>query len=59
MALFREHDPDHKCLESVLGGLVAADKRTLEDLKADVEDEQVDVLLLSDAIRVLASCVAA
>lgn len=59
VALFREHDPDHKCLESVLGGLVAADKRTLEDLKADVEDEQVDVLLLSDAIRVLASCVVA
>ena len=43
------------------GGVAAqgVGKRTLEDLKADVEDEQVDVLLLSDAIRVLASCVVA
>ena len=57
VALCRADDPNHACLEAVLGGLVAADKRTTEDLKADVEDEGVDVLLFAEAVRVLASCV--
>ena len=57
LGVVRADDPTHACLEAVLGGLVAADKRKVEDLKAEIEDDGLDILLVAEAVRVLVACV--
>jgi hypothetical protein len=57
VALCRRHDVE-ACLSAVLGGIVSADSRRLEDLRSGVEDEGIDVLMLNQAITALAATVA-
>ena len=45
------------CLASVLGGMVRADERRVEDLKTSVEDAGLDVMVTAQAIAALAASV--
>ena len=53
------HMPKHEdALEAALGGLVKADCRRLDDLRADLEDEGADLMLLSRTVVALGESVA-
>ena len=56
IALFRATDA-LGCVSSVVGGLVRADERRLEDLKSDVEDIGLDVLIVTQAVFALSSSI--
>lgn len=45
------------CLSAVVGGMVQTDVRGVEDLKTRVEDEGIDVMAVSHALRALARSV--
>lgn len=54
VALHAEDD-EHKRLCSVLGTIVRTDARKIEDLKAQIDEEGADALLLSQALACLVS----
>ena len=56
LALCRPSDAV-ECLSSVLGGVVHADGRQLDDLRQSVEDAGLDLLMVSDLVRSAISCV--
>lgn len=56
VALFRDSDAA-QCLSAVVGGMVRADERRVDDLKTCVEDETLDIMILSQAITALAMTV--
>lgn len=45
------------CVSSVVGGMVLADKRRLEDLKSNVEDLGLDIMIVTQAVSALASSI--
>lgn len=47
----------HVCLSAVAGGVVQTDVRSVEDLKTRIEDEGIDVMSVSHALRALARSV--
>lgn len=47
----------HACLSAVAGGVVQTDVRGVEDLKTRMEDEGIDVMSVSHALRALACSV--
>ena len=55
VALHREEDATD-ALSAVLGGLVAADSRRVDDLKISVEDAGVDLIFVSEAVSALGEC---
>ena len=56
IALLRESDST-ECLASVLGGLVVSDVRMVEELRTELEDEDIDLSLLMDTITALSACI--
>lgn len=56
VALCRATDA-RACLASVLGGMVRADERRVEDLKTSVEDAGLDIMVTAQAIAALAASV--
>ena len=56
VALCRSTDA-RACLASVLGGMVRADERRVEDLKTSVEDAGLDIMVTAQAIAALAASV--
>jgi hypothetical protein len=56
VALHRQDDAT-EALSAVLGGVVSADRRRVEDLKIGIEDEGVDLIFASDAIQALSESV--
>ena len=56
IALVRNEDAAG-CLSAVLGGLVSTDARRVDDLKTSVEDEGLDVMVVSEALTALAAVV--
>lgn len=57
IALCREGDPI-RCLDAVVGGMVLADQRRVDDLKTAVEEDSIDLMIMSQAIVALAGTVA-
>jgi hypothetical protein len=55
VALHRDEDAT-EALSAVLGGLVAADSRRVEDLKTALEDAGVDLIFVSEAVSALGEC---
>ena len=55
VALHREDDATD-ALSAVLGGLVAADTRRVEDLKTSLEDAGVDLIFVSEVVSALGEC---
>ena len=56
---FCMHMPKHEdALEAALGGLVKADCRRLDDLRADLEDEGADLMLLARTVVALGEAMA-
>ena len=47
----------HVCLSAVAGGVVQTDVRSVEDLKTRIEDDGIDVMSVSHALRALARSV--
>ena len=58
VALHRDEDAT-EALSAVLGGLVAADSRRVEDLKTSIEDAGVDLIYVSEAVSALGECAVA
>lgn len=56
VALLRESDCN-ECLASVLGGLVVSDVRMVEELRTELEDEDIDLSLVLDTITALSSTI--
>lgn len=56
LALCRPAD-GMECLAFVLGGLVHADNRQIDDLKTTIEDGGIDVMFFAEAIRGVVACV--
>ena len=56
VALCRTSDAQG-CLSSIVGGMVPTDARRVDDLKTRVEDGGIDVMLVSQGLRALASCI--
>jgi hypothetical protein len=54
VALCRTSDAQG-CLSSIVGGMVATDARRVDDLKTRIEDGGIDVMLVSQGLRALAS----
>ena len=52
-ALIRASDAE-ACVNNVVGGLVAADARRVDDHKADVEDAGLDIVFVSELLTALA-----
>ena len=46
-----------ECVSSVVGGMVLADSRRLDDLKNNVEDAGLDIMVVAQAVSALASSV--
>lgn len=46
------------CLSAVVGGMVRADARRVDDLKATIEKETLDIMVYSRAMNALAGTVA-
>ena len=57
VALCRASDA-HMCLDAVVGGMVRADERRVDDLKTSVEDSGLDIMIVAQAIFSLASYIA-
>ena len=55
VALCRPSD-GMECLSSVLGGIVHADSRQLDDLKTTIEDAGLDIMFVTELVRALVSC---
>lgn len=51
-------DSSEEWVSHVIGGLVKADTRRLDDVRCGIEDSETDHMLLSRAVNALASCVA-
>ena len=45
------------CTSSVVGGMVRADERRLEDLRNDIQDRGLDILMMAQAVTALASTI--
>lgn len=56
VALCRASDAS-LCVSSVVGGMVRADTRRLEDLKSCVEDQGLDIMIVTQAVCALASSI--
>ena len=56
VALCRASDAA-QCLNAVVGGMVRADDRRVDDLKSTVEDRGLDIMIVSQALAALASSV--
>lgn len=56
VALCRATDAS-ACVSSVVGGMVLADTRRLDDLKNSVEDAGLDIMVVTQAVSALASSV--
>ena len=56
VALHRQDDAT-EALAAVLGGVVSADRRRVEDLKIAIEDNGVDIIFACEAIQALAESV--
>lgn len=50
IALFRPTD-SVECLSAVVGGLVHADLRLLDDLRQTIEDDGIDIMLVHELVR--------
>lgn len=57
VALCRASDAS-RCLAAVVGGMVRADERRVDDLKTGVEDAGLDIMVVAQAIAALAASVA-
>jgi len=55
VALHRDEDAT-EALSAVLGGLVAADSRRVDDLKTSIEDAGIDLIYVSEAVSALGEC---
>lgn len=55
LALCRPTDGS-ECLAAVLGGVVHADNRQIDDLKTSIEDGGLDVMFVAEAVRAVVSC---
>tara|TARA_B110001452_G_scaffold237816_2_gene217901 strand:+ start:3636 stop:4145 length:510 start_codon:yes stop_codon:yes gene_type:complete len=55
LALCR-HSDGMECLSSVLGGIVHADSRQLDDLQTTIEDAGLDIMFVTELTRALVSC---
>lgn len=47
------------CLSSVIGGMVRADRRRIDDLRCTIEDDGLDIMVVAQAAAALAASVAA
>lgn len=56
VALCRSTDAT-ACLSAVVGGMVPTDSRRVDDLKTATEDAGLDVMVVSEALRALASVI--
>ena len=55
LCLFRKNDVQG-CLNSILSGLVLADSRLIEDLSDELEDCEMNLLFIIEAVDCLVSC---
>ena len=46
-----------RCLDAVVGGMVLADERRVDDLKNDVEEAGLDIMVIAEAVSALAASV--